>query len=155
MNSLTKSADIVAIIAEFVELQNNLVDAFRQTVPQINDWEYLLDCPHSGCCWAEGEEWQFQRHGTGICFTGQKSGKVVDVNLGISYPRAFEAWRLCQYLESIKVEKIYYNSDIFEIWDNDREFCDDGKLAELLTWLLKDGAIAIASSPPKLYQLKD
>lgn len=154
MNSLTKSADIVAIIPEFVELQNNLVGAFRQMFPQITDWEYLLDCPRSGCLWAEGEEWQFQRHGSGICFTGKKSGKVVDAHCGMSlYPRAFEAWRLCQYLESINVERISYNSEIFEIWDNDREFCDDGKLAELLTWLLKDGAIALES--PKLYKQKD
>lgn len=154
MNSITKSADIVAIIPEFVELQNNLIGVFRQTFPQITDWEYLLDCPRSGCLRAEGEEWQFQRHGSGICFTGLKSGRVVDVHCGMFlYPRAFEAWRLCQYLESISVEKIYYKSDIFEIWENDREFCDDGKLEELLTWLLKDGAIA--SSSPKLYQLKN
>ena len=156
MNSLTKSADIVAIIPEFIELQHNLIEAFKQTFPQITDWEYLLDSPRSGCLSAEGEEWQFQRHGYGICFTGQKSGKVVDVNVGISsYPRAFDAWRLCQYFESIGIEKIDYMSNIFWIVEPEEKLGDDGKIEELLNLLIKDNLIAIASPSPKLYQLKN
>ncbi len=149
MNYPTKTADIVAIILEFVELQNNLISAFRETFPQITDWEYLLDSPRAGCFGSLGEEWKFQRHGVGICFTGQKSGKVVDAHLGMSeYPRAFDSWRLAQYFDSIDMQKIDYFSDIFEVGD------EDG-MEKLLNYLLKDGSIAIALGQRKLYKLQD
>lgn len=148
MNSLTKSVDVVAIILEFVDLQSNLISAFRQTFPKITDWEYLLDCPRSGCFLAQGEEWKFQRHGVGICFTEQKSGKVVDAHVGISeYLRAFDAWRLCQYFDSIGIEKIVYLSDVFEV-------CDEDDTEYLLKCLLKDGLIEFALAPRKLYTFK-
>ena len=81
MNSTTKTADVVAIVLEFIELQNNLILAFRQTFSQITDWENLLDCPRSGDFSAQGEEWKFQRHGVGICFTGHNIGTVVDAHV--------------------------------------------------------------------------
>jgi hypothetical protein len=149
MKSPTKSPDAVTVILEFVELQDNLISAFREAFPQIADWEYLLDCPKSGDFWALEEEWEFHRHGAGICFTGQKSGKVVDAHWGISSsPRAFDAWRLSQYFESIGIETIGYLSDVFEV-------CDEDGAEALLNSLLKDGEIATAFEPRKLYTLKE
>jgi hypothetical protein len=148
MKSPTINTDAVAIILEYVELQNNLISAFRQSFPQIKDGEILLDCPRDGCLLAEGEEWKFQRHGVGICFTGQESGKVVDVHVGIlEYPRAFDAWRLAQYFEAIGIEKISYLSHFFEVVDED-------DIEDLLNNFLKDNLIYIALEKRKLYILK-
>ncbi|MBD2773022.1 DUF6896 domain-containing protein [Iningainema tapete] len=144
MKSPTRSVDVVAIILEFIEIQNSLLKAFREKYSQIIDWKYLLDSPRSGYILAQNEEWKFQRHGVGICFTGQKSGKVVDVHVGMSeYPTAFDVWRLCQYFESIGIEKIGHLSKDFDVTD------EDG-IEELFNCLLQDGLIA-ESEQRKLY----
>ncbi|HLO51825.1 MAG TPA: hypothetical protein VK211_25670 [Kamptonema sp.] len=133
MNYLTKNVDAVAIIQEFVNLQDELISVFRQKYSNLTDWTYLLDCPRSGYFYAREEEWKFQRHGLGICFTGQESGKVVDVHTGLlDAPRAIDSWRLCQYFESIGIEKIHYLSQIFEVSEQDG--CE-----ALLKYLRQDG----------------
>jgi hypothetical protein len=71
------------LISEFICLQSQLIDIFYQSFPDIKDLEYLLDCPRKGEIEILGEKWNFQRHGIGICFTGQISGKVIDVHQGI------------------------------------------------------------------------
>ncbi|CBN59084.1 MULTISPECIES: DUF6896 domain-containing protein [Kamptonema] len=120
MNYLTKNVDAVAIIQEFANLQDELISVFRQKYSNLTDWTYLLDCPRSGYFHAREEEWRFQQHGLGICFTGQESGKVVDVHTGLlDAPRAIDSWRLCQYFESIGIEKIHYLSQIFEVSEQD------------------------------------
>lgn len=120
MNYLTKNVDAVAIIQEFVNLQDELISVFRQKYSNLSEGTYLLDYPPSGYFHASKEEWKFQRHGVGICFTGQKSGKVVDVHTGFwDAPRAIDSWRLCQYFESIGIEKIYYLSQVFEVSEQD------------------------------------
>ncbi|MBW4681853.1 MAG: hypothetical protein KME19_17310 [Microcoleus vaginatus WJT46-NPBG5] len=144
---INKPKESVEIILEFVELQHNLIFAFQQTFPHLNDWEYMLDFPQSGNFYALGEEWKFQRHGKGICFTGQKSGKVVDAHAGIlTYPKAFDAWRLEQYFDSIGVETTVYKLNVFNIVD------EDGT-EKLLDTLLKDSLITLALERPKLYLL--
>lgn len=149
MKSLAKSSDVVAILLEFVKLQSDIILAFRQSFPQITDWEYLLDSPRSGYIWAQGEEWNFQRHGVGICFTGQKSYKIVDVHGGmLKYSQAFDAWRLCQYFDSIGIEKISYLPNTFDVSD------EDG-VENLFNCLLQDSLIAIACEERKLYMLKN
>lgn len=141
-----KDTYIFIIVGEFVELQYNLISVFRHIFTQI-DWKYLLNCPQNGNFYALGEEWKFQRHGKGLCFTGQKSGKVVDAHTEISaYPKAFDAWRLEQYFNSIGVEKIVYKLDIFNILD------EDGT-EKLLDALYKEGLITLVLKQPKLYLL--
>lgn len=142
-----KDTCIFIIVGEFVELQYNLIFAFQQTFPHLNDWEYMLDFPRSGNFYALGEEWKFQRHGKGICFTGHKSGKVVDAHAGISaYPKAFDAWRLEQYFDSIGVENTVYKFNVFNI-------LDEASAEKLLDALLKDGLITLTLNRPKLYLL--
>ncbi len=148
MKAPTKSSDVAAILLVFVELQSNLISTFQQRFPQIIDSEYLLNSPRSGSILSQEEEWQFQRHGVGICFAGQKSSKVVDAHVGmLEYPQAFDAWRLFQYFESIGIEKIRYLSDVFDVSDED-------SIENLLICLLQDGLIVIASKQGKLYTLK-
>lgn len=120
MNYLTQNAEAVAIIQEFVNLQDELISVFRQKYPTLADETYLLDYPRSGYFHAKDEKWKFQRHGVGICFTGEESGKVVDVHRWLfNAPRAIDSWRLCQYFESIGVEKIHYLSQVFEVSEQD------------------------------------
>ncbi|MBD2039800.1 hypothetical protein H6F56_03900 [Microcoleus sp. FACHB-672] len=143
----TKHTKSVEIILQFVEIQKKLISAFQQKFSHINKWEYMLDIPRTGNFYALGEEWKFQRHGKGICFTGQKSGKVVDAHTEISaYPKGFDAWRLEQYFNSIEVENIVYKLDVFNILD------EDGT-EKLLDTLLKDSLITLALERPKLYLL--
>ena len=53
----------VAIIQDFVNLQDELISVFRQKYSTLTDETYLLDYPHSGYFQARKEEWKFQQHG--------------------------------------------------------------------------------------------
>lgn len=105
MKSLTKRLDLEIAISEFIEIQSQLIDKFKQSFPEIKDLEYLSDCPrHGEIEEILGEKWHFQRHGVGICFTGQKSGKVIDVHTGIFKKKILlDSWILFQYFDSINL----------------------------------------------------
>jgi hypothetical protein len=112
--------NVIAMIEEFLSLQSELVSTFREKYPGITDWNYLLDCPKNGDFQAKGERWKFQRHGSGIGFTGQTSGKVIDVCVGLPDVKIpLNSWSLCQYFESIGLEKLYFSFKWFDVSDED------------------------------------
>ncbi|MEC4813901.1 MAG: hypothetical protein SAK29_11605 [Scytonema sp. PMC 1069.18] len=93
------------------------------------------------------ESWKFQRHGVGIYFIGSQSGKVVDVHLGVfKHPKAFDAWRLVQYFESIGIQNIVYCSKIFN-------FTEEEQIESLLNCILQDNLIEKVVETQKLYTL--
>lgn len=118
MKSLIKTITIKDFISQFITLQNQLINKFREGFPEIKDLEYLLDCPRNGYIETLGEKWYVQRHGAGICFKGEQSGKVIDVHKGIfSYENHVNSWGLLQYLESIGIDKINYQNQVLDVSD--------------------------------------
>jgi hypothetical protein len=120
INALWQHHLLLGILSEFVELQEQILIFFQQSFPQISDRLFLIDCPKSGFFSAAGEEWKFQKHGTGINFVGQNTGQIIDVHCDVfSSPRRLDSWRLCQYFDSIGIDQIVYSSHVFEVSDED------------------------------------
>ncbi len=118
MNSSTNIFNLNKLISEFIFVQSQLIEKFRQLFPKIKDLEYLSDCPRHGELEILGEKWDFQRDGIGICFKGQKSGKVIDAHTGIFSDKiALDLWQLVQYFESMGVKKIEYQGKVFDLED--------------------------------------
>lgn len=116
MNSSTITNNIKALIDEFILIQNELIETFKQSFPDIKDIQYLSDCPREGEIKIGGEKWHFQRHGIGICFTEKKSGKVVDIHTGIFNNKiVLDSWGLIQYFESLNLTNIEYKNKIFNL----------------------------------------
>ena len=116
MNSLTITNNIKTIIDEFILIQNELIKTFKQSFAEINDLQYLSDCPREGEIKIGEEKWHFRRHGIGICFTEEKSGKVIDIYTGIFENKILlDSWQLIQYFESINIKNIEYKNQVFNL----------------------------------------
>ena len=116
MNSLTITNNIKTIIDEFILIQNELIKTFKQSFAEINDLQYLSDCPREGEIKIGEEKWHFRRNGIGICFTEEKSGKVIDIYTGIFENKILlDSWQLIQYFESINIKNIEYKNQVFNL----------------------------------------
>lgn len=152
MKSSIKSAEAIQIISEFVELQNNLILAFRQIYPNVSK-SFSVNCPRQGLLSLEGEKWMFNKHGVGVYFQSENSDIIVDIHAGfVDYPQGFDSWRLVQYFESKGVEQIYYLTGVFDLTNkaNNEDIVDD-----LLEHLLEDNIIQVAFVKLNLYRLKN
>ncbi len=130
MNNSTTIINAQELIHEFILLKNKLREKFNQSFSSIKDIKYLSDCPRQGFIEIDGKKWHFQRHGIGICFTEGKSGKVIDIHEGIfNNKKTLNSWALVQYFESIGVEFIYFENQIFDA-DNENSL---DKLIEALS----------------------
>lgn len=115
MNTSTTIINAQELIHEFILLKNKLIEKFSQSCCYIKDIQYLSDCPREGFIEIDGKKWHFQRHGIGICFTEEKSGKVIDIHEGIfKNKRQLNSWALVQYFESIGVKYINFKNNIFD-----------------------------------------
>jgi len=117
--------------------------------------------PKAGSLFVVNENWTFQRHGSeanvfataktfaseGVCFTGQSSGKVIDVHTFLNkYPKAFDAWRLQQYFESLEMITVRCGVNIYHI-------SEENGIEKYLKDLLSRHLISIVSHQPLLYRL--
>lgn len=94
--------ELIKLLLDYVKTQEQLIKTLRTNYEKITDWEYLLDCPKNGYLNALEEKWKFEKHGKGICFISQTSGKVIDVHIHLAtQPKLLDIWRLIQYFESI------------------------------------------------------
>jgi hypothetical protein len=148
-------ADIVFYrLIQFVEFQPRLIIALQKQFPQYenidwDDWEYMLALPKAGSLFVVNENWTFQRHGLGVCFTGQSSGKVIDVHTFLNkYPKAFDAWRLQQYFESLDMITVRCGVSIYNI-------SEENEIEKYLKDLLSRHLINIVSPIPLLYRLNE
>ncbi len=120
MRNSTTIVNAEELINKFIVLKNKLIEKFSKSFSYIKDIEYLSDCPRQGFIEIEGKKWYFQRHGIGICFTEEKSGKVIDIHEGIfNNKKQLNSWALIQYFESINVRYINFQSKIFDADNED------------------------------------
>lgn len=107
----------------------------------------LLEQPKTGFLFAIGEEWKFQKHGTGIVFEGNRSGKIIDAHKEIiDRSKAFDFWRLAEYFESLNCFKV--------IWESNTYFANDEEdLDRLLELLRQADIIKLVVTQYRLYEL--
>lgn len=151
MNNLTaiKNEQIISELNDFAQTQKELIASFCQKYSSSSELSdlFLLKIPKSGLINTSEETWEFQKHGSGILFKGNKSGKVIDAHREIlDHSEAFDSWRLSQYFESLKYSNI--------IWESKEFLADDDDDLEKLLELLKEKQILkLVPNRYKLYEL--
>ncbi|GEM_PF-1205942 len=125
-------------LKNLVRLQISLVGVLKNQYPEVSDWELLLELPKRGTLNCNEEEWEFRRHGRGVCFQ-QRHGKrmVIDVHRGLNHPEDFDTWRLLQYFEALGLPE---SEDFWE---------------KQLQELIVVGAVSEHGNTPKLYTLNE
>lgn len=149
MNQSDEALIIVELITNFVNIQAQLIAIFLDLYTYISSCTSLFESPSSGSFFGLNEEWHFQRHGIGVCFTNAKSEVIIDAHRGmLTFPRAFDPWRLSEYFESINLENISYLSKIYNL-------SDDTDIEELLNIFEEKNIVTIVDRQPNLYMLKE
>jgi hypothetical protein len=90
-------------INNFLALQHLLLREIASLHPSGLHSDFLLEMPKKGAVSIEGETWGFQKHGTGLRFSRNADGVVIDVSNFVNHASVFDAWRVFQYLESVNV----------------------------------------------------
>lgn len=126
---------------QYVILQQSLCDVFGVNYT-ITDKDHLIDAPKSGAVVLSDEYWEFQKHGSGICFKSANRNTVVDVTKGVfTYPSFFDAWRLVEYFESVCVDTLSYK-------DTPYDASEPRDLERLLKCMEEDGVLKKHSFNP-------
>lgn len=149
MSNLTaiKNKQIIDALNDFSQTQKELIVSFFIVYPPISSDLVWLKIPKSGLIDALQETWEFEKHGSGILFKGNESGKVIDAHREIiDHSEAFDSWRLSQYFESLKYSNIIWESSEFLADDDD----DLDKLLELLE---EEHIVKLVPTRYKLYEL--
>lgn len=84
----------------YTRLQAGLVTSMGG---QIRGGASLESMPRSGQVQLDGAEWQFMRHGAGVCFKQAGSGVTVDILDAFERPALFDLWRLRIYFGSLGI----------------------------------------------------
>lgn len=145
--TVVASREIISALKDFVKTQENLIVKFQQQYHSLSNDTSLLKQPKTGLLSAMGEEWKFQKHGSGIVFEGNHSGKIIDAHQGIiSNKKAFDSWRLSEYFESINCSQVFWALNTY-IAD------DDDDLDKLLKLLEQTKLVKLVSERYNLYEL--
>jgi hypothetical protein len=135
-----------AVVRDYAVLQERLVTAFlTHYLPK--DRNRFLDV-ESGWFSVDGIRWEQFRHGVGVTFTSSL-GEVNAAESMVEYPGGVTAGRICQYLESTKIESVEYLGKICPV--------EVGVMAELLDDMaLRDVLICVRKNSPntRLYVVR-
>jgi len=133
------------LIAEFADTQNRLCRTLIGKYDLKDDSSVLFAVPKAGALDLNGDGWAFKRHGSGIRFTSDRQGHVIDAHRNlVSYPAGFDAWRLLQFLETI-------DSTNLDLAGEAGGLEDESKINELLSSLAAQGLIASVEQIAGLY----
>lgn len=133
------------LITEFAETQNRLCRITIDRYDLADDMSLTFLAPKVGSVELGGEAWTFHRHGLGFRFTSDRSGRIIDAHRNIvSYPAGFDAWRILQYLETIKAKDIDLVSECGELEN-------EAQVGELLSSLAAQGVITPVEQVTGLY----
>lgn len=134
------------MLCEYAWLQERLCGALFDKYP-IDDVNLLTDLPKHGTLQVGNGLWEFQRHGTGVCFTHVPGNEIVDVHAKpVAYPAGIDAWRLIQNLRSKGIETLR---------DGEAEFdaTNEKSLEEMLQQFCREGLLDVSDQNCGLYVL--
>ena len=95
--------DRIAVLYTFLALLKKITDTQASLV---NDYLVLAAAqggwPKLGQLNSGGGQWEFRKHGTGVCFTNLQTKEEIDAHTGMEqFPHGFDEWRLEIYFSSI------------------------------------------------------
>ncbi|WP_158620004.1 DUF6896 domain-containing protein [Corallococcus sicarius] len=135
------------IIRQYSDLQASLVASLRSNLRHVQDWEFLTDVPKRGRLVVGDEGWRYGRHGAGVQFIGERTGRVVDAHVGLlRSPSAVDAWRLSQFCEAIGIATVHYGGRTFSAQD-------EGELELCLRELAREGILVEVPHSARLWLL--
>lgn len=97
---------------DYLLAQRGVLDALFKTFE--HEGRLLGGIPKFGTIDFEGE-WIFKKHGLGVKFTNSNDGRIVDVHNYINDCDRIDAWRLVQYIDSLKISHIQMNEEKFPV----------------------------------------
>ena len=92
--------DALDEVMEYVALQKSLLSAFCPTAASGGPASFA-DLPKIGEVNVGSEPWRYTRHGAGVLFHHQQTGRQIDVHRHLDRPNLFDAWRLRTYFGSL------------------------------------------------------
>jgi hypothetical protein len=98
--------EMIDLIRGFVAIQRQLCVALER---EYRPDRFLLTLPKKGTLQLNGEDWEFHRHGTGVCFRKSTDGAEVDVTDHLELPEAFDPWRLATFCRSLSIDQVSHN----------------------------------------------
>lgn len=110
------NSELISLMSEFVAAQRGLCAALER---DFQPDELLLTLPKRGALDQGGQRWEFQRHGTGVCFRSPSSGAEVDVTDHLKCAEAFDPWRFAAYCRSLGVDELSYREQSYPVSDRD------------------------------------
>lgn len=143
---MQRSMEAKQMLREYAAVQERLCGALFDQYP-IDDAGLLTDLPKHGTLPVEDDLWEFQRHGTGVCFSRVSSEEVVDAHAEpVAYPAGIDAWRLVQNLESKGIEVLKHGPAEFDA-------TKEKSLEEMLQCLCSEGVLVVADQKRRIYSL--
>jgi hypothetical protein len=135
-----------SMLRDYAALQERLCEALFDRYP-VDDATLLTDLPKRGSLPLGDELWEFERHGTGVCFTRVPTNEIVDVHADpVAHPGGIDAWRLVQYLESKGIETVNYGATKFDA-------TKEKSLDEMLQRLCSGGVLVVADPKRRIYSV--
>lgn len=134
------------LLREYAILQERLCDALFEQYP-VDDVNLLTDLPKRGQLPLGDELWEFERHGSGVCFTHVSTKAIADAHTSpVACPAGIDAWRLIQYLESKGIKKLTHGSTEFAV-------TSEKLLERMLEQLSREGLLDVADPKRRMYSL--
>lgn len=139
-------AQAETVLRDYVALQERLCKALFDRFP-VKDTALLTDLPRRGLLPLGDTLWEFNRHGTGICFSCVSASEIVDAHAEpVAHPRGIDAWRLIHYLESRGIEALTHGGAEF---DATRE----KSVEEMLRQLFGEDLLTVSDFDRRIYSL--
>lgn len=141
-----KKMPAIQLLREYAALQERLCDALFDQYP-VDDANLLTDLPAQGTLPVGDDFWEFQRHGSGVCFTQPSTGQTVDAHADpVAQTKGIDAWRLVQYLESKGIEELVEDGVDFDA-------TSERSLQEMLEKLHRKGSLVLANQQRRIYSI--
>lgn len=135
-----------SLIQNYAAQQKRLCEALFDQHP-FNDITTLVEVPKRGSLAVGDQLWEFQRHGSGICFTRVPTNEIVDVHTAlVTYPGGVDGWRFLLHPESMGIDAVKHGSVKFDA-------TDQKSLHEMLRQLSHEGFIVAVDPGRDLYVL--
>ena len=134
------------LLREYAILQERQCEALFEQYP-VDDVHLLTDLPKQGQLALGDELWEFQRHGSGVCFTHVSTNAIVDAHAcPVAHPAGIDAWRLIQYAESKSIETLTHGSTEFAV-------TSEKPLERMLEQLSREGLLDVADPKRRIYSV--